>query len=219
MTIPNVLSLVRLLLIPVFLVLLVVGEYGYGAAHPRRLERHRLRRRLHRATLQPGEPPRAAARSGRRPPVHLLDAHRPRLAASSCRGGSSWSSSAATCCCSCSASCSPTTATDRCRCTTSARSPPSRCSSPCPCSCSPSPSRRSRRSRIRSAGPPRSGALSSTGGRASCTCSRPSESSENSTGCARWHFRYCGTLRGRVNDGRRCHGRSRRRPEGATRLR
>src|SRR5690606_18786541 len=52
-----------------------------GARGDRDLEPHRLRRRLHRATLQPGDPTGPGARSSRRPPLHLLDAHRPRLAA------------------------------------------------------------------------------------------------------------------------------------------
>ena len=78
-TIPNLLSFFRLLLIPVFLVLLVNGQYIWalvvlvGSSLTDFVDGY-VARHFNQVT-----PRRPAARSGRRPALHLLDADRPRL--------------------------------------------------------------------------------------------------------------------------------------------
>ena len=79
-TIPNVLSFFRLALVPVFLVARDHRRGRLALLVLVVLQHHRLPRRLARPPPQPGVPARPAARSGRRPALHLRRADRPRLA-------------------------------------------------------------------------------------------------------------------------------------------
>ena len=86
LTVPNVLSALRLLGVPVFLWLVLTEPDGCGRAAARGQRGHRLPRRQ----ASPGAGTRSrrlgpAARPGRRPAVHPRHAHRPRRSATSCR--------------------------------------------------------------------------------------------------------------------------------------
>ena len=86
LTIPNILSMARLVGVPVFLWLILWPEFGgpkrrrVGAAGPRPERRQRLPGRQARPTLEPDQQPGPDPRPCRRPPLHPLHPRRPDLA-------------------------------------------------------------------------------------------------------------------------------------------